>query len=242
VGDGEQFSAIGIAVIERLALAKPDGPMHVVPVVHEDIAWDTVLRHLRTFAGQVLLFAFANSDVYDAGTAEIHYSKKVRQFDQDGNLFERLSAAQRRKIWEQKAALLNRPPPPKFYTSNQPALEDAPWIFRIATPAGKIIRTAVWNGRRDYEHLLPPEALRWVGGESIAVVQVDRPVGVNRRSSFDLTHRLAKDFDSVVHWARDSETYQSILNSFVRLDLESVSPPELPQNWNPQVTLLAANT
>jgi len=45
----------------------------------------------------------------------------------------------------------------------------------------------------------------------------------------------------VIHWARDTETFQSILKSFIRLDLESVSPPEIPENWNPDITILAAN-
>jgi hypothetical protein len=47
IGDGERFSAIGIAVIDRLMIEAPGDALHVVPVVHEDIAWDIVLRHLR---------------------------------------------------------------------------------------------------------------------------------------------------------------------------------------------------
>jgi hypothetical protein len=69
----------------------------------------------------------------------------------------------------------------------------------------------------------------------------DKPVGVNRRSSLHLTHLLAKDFDGVIHWARDTETFQSILKSFIQLDLQSVSPPELPEDWKPDITILAAN-
>lgn len=60
-------------------------------------------------------------------------------------------------------------------------------------------------------------------------------------SSLDLTHRLAKEFDGVIHWARDTETFQSILKSFIRLDLESASPPELPEGWKPAITIFAAN-
>ena len=235
------FSAIGLAVVERLTMEAPGASLHIVPVVHEEIAWDLVLRHLRSFTGQVLLFTFPNSDVYDAGTAEVNYSKHVRQFDSNGVQFERLTAAQCRRIREQKAAILNRPPPPVFYPSIGVALEDSPWIFRFVTPAGKEIRTTVWNGRRDYVHEFPEDIVRWVGGDKIVIVQVDSPVGVNRRSSLDMTHRLAKEFDGVIHWARDSETFQSILKSFVRLDLESVGPPELPEGWEPKITVLAAN-
>jgi hypothetical protein len=67
IGDGERFSPIGIGVIERLMMEAPGAKIHVVPIVHEDVAWDIVLRHLRTFTREVVLFAFPNSDVYDAG-------------------------------------------------------------------------------------------------------------------------------------------------------------------------------
>jgi hypothetical protein len=241
LGNEAGFSAIGIAVIDRLMMEAPDAPLHVVPVAHQDIAWDIVLRHLRSFTGQVLLFAFPDSDIYDAGTAEKYYSKAIRLFDGEGKQLERLTAVRRQKIREQKAAILNRPPPPIFYAASNAVQEDSPWIFRLATPAGKVIRTAVWNGRRDYAHECPEDIVQWVGGEKIAIVQVDTPVGINRRSSLDLTHWLAKDFDGVIHWARDTETFQSILKSFIRLDLESVSPPELPDRWEPEITILAAN-
>jgi hypothetical protein len=56
------------------------------------------------------------------------------------------------------------------------------------------------------------------------------------------THKLAKNFDGVIHWARNTETFQSILKSFIRLDLECISPPELPEGWKPEITILAANS
>jgi hypothetical protein len=240
LGNGTEFSAIGIAVIDRLRMEAPGSPIHVVPVVHQDIAWDIVLRHLRSFTGQVLLFAFPDSDTYDAGTAEIVYSHDIRVFSESGEPFPRLTTAQRRQIRAQKAAMLNRPPPPLLYPIPGAPQEDAPWIFRLVTPAGKTIRTAVWNGRRNYAHEFPEDILSWVGGDKIAIVQVDSPVGINRRSSLDLTHRFSGEFDGVIHWARDTETFQSILKSFIRLDLESVSPPELPENWKPEITMFGA--
>jgi hypothetical protein len=164
----------------------------------------------------------------------------VRQFI-EGVAFKALTAAHCREIRAQKAAMLNRSPPPTFYPATGIEQEELPWIFRFVTPAGKVIRTTVWNGRRDYAHEFPDDITRWVGGDKIGIVQVDSPVGVNRRSSLDLTHWLAKDFDAVIHWARDTEIYQSIIKSFVRLDLESVSPPELPDGWDPEITILAAN-
>lgn len=241
LGDGEAFSAVGIAIIERLSMAAPGAPIHVVPVVHEDIAWDIVLRHMRSFTGEILLFTFPNSDVYDAGKTEIFYSKHIRLFDSYGAPLDRLTETQRRKIREAKASALNRPPPPRFYPAHGVAQEDSPWIFRVGTPAGKVVRTAVWNGRRNYAHEFPKDFIRCVGGSRIAIVQVDSPVGVNRRSSLDLTHKLSKDFDGVIHWARDTETFESILKSFIRLDLDSVSPPHLPEGWDPEIIIFTAN-
>ncbi len=62
------------------------------------------------------------------------YSKEIRLFGQNSSQAERLTAAQRRRIREQKALILNRPPPPAFYEPPGVALEDTPWIFRFATP------------------------------------------------------------------------------------------------------------
>jgi hypothetical protein len=149
-----RVSAIGIAVIDRLMMEAPGAALHVVPVAHQDVAWDIVLRHLRSFTGRVSLFAFPDSDVYDAGTAGKYYSNAVQLFDHTGQQLDRLTAGQRQKIREQKAVILNRPPPPQFYASGV-AQDDSPWIFRLATPAGKVIRTAIWDGRRNYAHEFP---------------------------------------------------------------------------------------
>jgi|GEM_PF-1301160 len=241
VGDESGFSAIGIAVIDRLMKEAPGAPLHVVPVVHEDIAWDIVLRHLRCFTGKVLLFAFPNSEVYDAGTAETWYSAAIQSFDETGKQMKRLTSSQRRKIREKKAEILNQEAPPVFYEAPWATLEDTPWIFQFTTPAGKNVRTAVWNGRRNYAHDLPEDIIRWVGGNRIAIAQVDSPVGINRRSSLQLTHWLARDFDGVIHWARDTETFQSILASFIRLELATVGPPDLLGHWQPEITFFGAN-
>jgi hypothetical protein len=242
IGDGEQFSPIGIGVIERLRIEAPNSKIHIVPIVHEDVAFDIVLRHLRSFTGEVVVFAFPDSDVYDAGSAGTFYHDNLRNFDPDGKLMKQLSPKTRRQIRLQKAQILNRPPPPILYPAAGVEPEDSPWIFRVVTPEGKEMRTAVWNGRRNYEHEFPEDIIRWVGGDRIAIVQVHSPVGVNLRSSLQLTMWLSKDQDGVIHWARDTETFQSIIKSFVRLDLETVSPPQLPENWEPSITLMGANS
>ena len=241
LGNESGFSAVGSAVIDRLMIEVPESVLHIVQVVYPEIAWDIVLRNLRTFCGQVLLFVFPDSDIYDSGVAEIYYSEVIRVFYTEGQKLDRLTVAQRQKIREQKASSLNRPPPSPFYAMPGAVQEDAPWIFRLATPAGKVIRTAVWNGRRNYAHEFPEDIIQLVGGEKIAIVQVDSPVGINRRSSLDLTHKFAKEFDGIVHWARDTGTFQSILTSFIRLDLEAVGPPELPEDWQPKITIFTAN-
>jgi hypothetical protein len=69
-------------------------------------------------------------------------------------------------------------------------------------------------------YFLPPVAaingarLRELTGDDQIPDTADKPVGVNRCSSLHLTHLLAKDFDGVIHWARDTETFQSILKSY----------------------------
>ena len=44
----------------------------------------------------------------------------------------------------------------------------------------------------------------------------------------DLTHHLAKDFDGVIHWARDTGTFQPILKSFIRLDWTQLHRQSFP--------------
>lgn len=61
------------------------------------------------------------------------YNKGIRIFEQSGKQLNRLTERQRQRIREQKAAILNRPPPPVFYAASGVAQEDSPWIFRLAT-------------------------------------------------------------------------------------------------------------
>ena len=65
---------IGIGIIERLRMEAPRAKVHIASIVHENVAWDIALRHLRTFTKDIILFAFRNSDVYDAGAAGIYHA------------------------------------------------------------------------------------------------------------------------------------------------------------------------
>jgi hypothetical protein len=83
-------------------------------------------------------------------------------------------------------------------------------LFAIPV-SGKTIRTGVWNGRRDYSHAPSPEQLGVAGGPELVVVQVNRPTnGFEGRSSLALTEALAPKADSIVHWAKDTKTFNSI--------------------------------
>jgi hypothetical protein len=239
LGEEDRFSSAGLDVIDRLYEQAEGRPrLHVVPVLHRDIAWDVVLRHLRAFRGEVLLFSFPDPVTYDAGTAEKHYSRDVVVF-MDGRRQARLDERTRRRVRQDAMAIYGEPDLPVFHAAPGVDLEEEPWIFEMRA-GEKALRLAVWNGRRDYAHLVPPEAAELVGGERIAVVQVDSPVGVEGRSSVALSEALAGTFDGVVHWARDTETYASIVRDLVLADLPTVSPPVLAEGWKPEVVILAA--
>ena len=84
-------------------------------------------------------------------------------------------------------------------------------LFLVCTN-GKVIRVGVWNGKRDYSHLPSDKAMDLVGGPSQTIVQVGEPTnGFEGRSSLALTHALSYDFDGILHWARDSKTFLSIV-------------------------------
>lgn len=85
-------------------------------------------------------------------------------------------------------------------------------LFSVPTPGGKAVRAGVWNGLRDYSQIPPTEIGGLVGGPKLTIVQVARPTnGFEGRSSLALTHALAADFDGVIHWARDTKTFLSIV-------------------------------
>jgi hypothetical protein len=86
--------------------------------------------------------------------------------------------------------------------------------FRLfAIPVSrKTIRTGVWNGRSDYSNIPNPEQLDGAGGPELVLVQVNRPTnGFEGRSSLALTEALAPKPDSIVHWAKDTKTFHSIV-------------------------------
>lgn len=241
VGDGHRFSAIGTAVIDRLLREAPDATVHVVAISDREIAWDIVLRHLRTFRGKVLLFAFSDSYVYDGGAAEVFYSEHIVMHDEGGQVRPRLSQAQRRKAMEEAAAMGAAPPVPKFYEMPGVDPQEQPWIFEMGTSGGRRINLTIWNGRHNFIHEMPDDIVRLVGGQRIAIVQVGSPVGVNGRSSITLSRHLSEEFDGIVHWARDTATYRSIIQEFVVANLASIPAPDLSPDWAPDIVLMPVN-
>lgn len=96
-------------------------------------------------------------------------------------------------------------------------------LFLIRTE-GKVIRTGAWNGRVDYSHLPSAAATDACGGPKLTIVQVNRPTnGFEGRSSVALTHALAPEFDAVLHWARDTETFRSIVDELAKSGHELAS-------------------
>lgn len=160
LGDGERFSGIGLAVIDRLLAEEGDAPVFVVPIIDQEVAWDIVLRHLSTFAGKILMFAFANSTVYDAGTAEIYYAREIAVF-RDGERMRRLTEEDRRRVKAQAAAIKGKPAPlPKFYQMPGVDRHEQPWIFELKASNGKVLRLTAWNGRRNFIHECPADIIK----------------------------------------------------------------------------------
>jgi hypothetical protein len=184
-----------------------------------------------------LLFGFSNSVVYDAGTGEIYYASEIAIF-RNGERQRRLTERDRRDVKIRAAQIRGQPPPPRFYEMPGLDPQEQPWMFQMTTRNGKTLRLTVWNGRHDFVHELAGNVVDLVGGDRIAVVQVGSPVGVAGRSSIALSEALASDFDGIVHWARDTATYQSIITELVEADLPSVGPPEVPPGWNPEITIM----
>jgi hypothetical protein len=84
-------------------------------------------------------------------------------------------------------------------------------LFLITAPNGKCVRAGVWNGQRNQP---PNELLDLVGGKRMYLVQVGRPTnGFEGCSSVGLTRTIAEmgESVSVVHWARDTKTFRSIV-------------------------------
>ena len=85
-------------------------------------------------------------------------------------------------------------------------------LFEISI-SGRKIRTGVWNGRDEYSNIPGPERLEeLIGGPRVAIVQVGRPTnGFQGRSSLKVTEVMALQCDSIVHWAKNTKTFNSIV-------------------------------
>lgn len=75
----------------------------------------------------------------------------------------------------------------------------------------------VWNGVKDYERLPIPENLATVNmggcefGKNVTIAQIGRPMnGFEGRSALRTLDALLQSSDSVILWARNTKTYESI--------------------------------
>ena len=149
-----------------MAEAPEDARVDVVFISHSGRAWATVLHHLRTFRGGILMFAFSDSATYDAGTAPIYRAPEVALF-KDGGMLPRSPA---------EPSITSPTPPSSFASASSPSpfsawfretfgddLIEEPWVFKLPMD-GKPMFVAVVNGMHDYEERKrpPSTALRHV--------------------------------------------------------------------------------
>jgi hypothetical protein len=92
----------------------------------------------------------------------------------------------------------------------------------------------VWNGVKDYQRTPVPKNLVMVNmgglafGKKVSIAQVGKPVGRKGRSALKMLAGLLQSFDSVILWARDTKTYESIrdelrMNTTLRFDGTPIS-------------------
>jgi hypothetical protein len=116
-------------------------------------------------------------------------------------------------------------------------------VFLFTRNSGQQSRIAVWNGRKNFSHNMSPlEIDKMMDGKRIAIVQVGSPVGVNGRSSMALTKVILLedelDIDGIIHWARDTETYQSIIDELSKSGLSMVDATSLISDMKPEVIIM----
>jgi hypothetical protein len=112
-------------------------------------------------------------------------------------------------------------------------------IFEFTGAAGELALLAIWDGKKNFSNEFPTDIINLVGGDKIAVVQVSKPVGRNGRSAVALSDVIVScGFRGIIHWARDTETYHSIMKELEQRRLPLGKPPALPENWKPEITIM----
>ena len=87
----------------------------------------------------------------------------------------------------------------------------------------------IWNGIKNYQRMPVPENLVTVNmgglafGKNVSIAQIGKPVGHKGRSALETLAGLLQSFDSVILWARDTKTCESIrdelrMNATLRFD------------------------
>ncbi len=101
--------------------------------------------------------------------------------------------------------------------------------YVLSVYSGDAIHTViVWNGLKNYERLPSPENISQINmgglvlGKKVSIVQIASPVGRGNSSLQCLAVQL-RAWDSVILWARDTKTYESIrdelrMHAIMRID------------------------
>jgi hypothetical protein len=187
----------------------------------------------------MLIFSFPHLPLFDVTHAKLFGADAITVFSYDGTIFPKTSRKRQREIEAQARERYGEAPAPTFYEVPGIDPEEDPWVFGLEASNGAKARVTVWNGRDDFIHEFPTEKIvRLVGGSKIAVAQVGSPL-VGGRSSLKVSDMLAQaGYEGIIHWARDTATYQSVLKEFVGANLPTVLPPDLPADWKPDDLLV----
>lgn len=112
-------------------------------------------------------------------------------------------------------------------------------IFEFTGAAGEWAVITVWDGKDNFSAEFPTDIINRLGADKIAVVQVGKPVGRNGRSAISLSDVLVScGFGGILQWARDTETYQSIMQEIERRRLVPADPSHPPEDWKPEIVIV----
>jgi hypothetical protein len=98
MGTGERFTAIGVAVVDRIVHEAAGKTIAMAPITGKDDAFGKMMRTLGSFEGEALVFCFADFASFNAGMADLFHSGDVSVFDERGSPLKRLTALQHKQM------------------------------------------------------------------------------------------------------------------------------------------------